>query len=138
MTSGLQPGDLVVVAGRPSMGKTAFALNVAEHVALVEKMPAAIFSMEMSGTQLVMRMLGSLGRLDQHKMRTGSLNDDDWQKLTASVGFSMPLSSTNTNCPAASPVPHSNPKNAAMPRSCRTRPLAELGWQVAQKTMKQN
>ncbi|MBI1989607.1 MAG: replicative DNA helicase [Betaproteobacteria bacterium] len=86
MTSGLQPGDLVVVAGRPSMGKTAFALNVAEHVALVEKMPAAIFSMEMSGTQLVMRMLGSLGRLDQHKMRTGSLNDDDWQKLTASVG----------------------------------------------------
>ena len=86
MTSGLQPGDLVVVAGRPSMGKTAFALNVAEHVALVEKMPAAIFSMEMSGSQLVMRMLGSLGRLDQHKMRTGSLNDDDWQKLTASVG----------------------------------------------------
>jgi replicative DNA helicase len=86
MTSGLQPGDLVVVAGRPSMGKTAFALNVAEHVALVEKMPAAIFSMEMSGTQLVMRMLGSLGRLDQHKMRTGALNDNDWQKLTASVG----------------------------------------------------
>ena len=65
MTSGLQPGDLVIVAGRPSMGKTAFALNVAEHVALVEKMPAAIFSMEMSGPQLVMRMLGSLGRLDQ-------------------------------------------------------------------------
>jgi replicative DNA helicase len=86
MTSGLQPGDLVVVAGRPSMGKTAFALNVAEHVALAEKMPAAIFSMEMSGPQLVMRMLGSLGRLDQHKMRTGALNDDDWQKLTTSVG----------------------------------------------------
>ena len=86
MTSGLQPGDLIVVAGRPSMGKTALALNFIEHVALVEKMPAAIFSMEMSGTQLVMRMLGSLGRLDQHKMRTGTLNDDDWQKLTASVG----------------------------------------------------
>jgi len=86
MTSGLQPGDLVIVAGRPSMGKTAFALNIAEHVALDVGMPAAVFSMEMSGPQLVMRMLGSLGRLDQHKMRTGALNDDDWQKLTASVG----------------------------------------------------
>jgi replicative DNA helicase len=86
MTSGLQPGDLVVVAGRPSMGKTALALNIAEHVALSEKMPVAVFSMEMAGTQLVMRMLGSLGRLDQHKMRTGALNDDDWQKLTAAVG----------------------------------------------------
>ncbi|MDB5808281.1 MAG: replicative helicase [Betaproteobacteria bacterium] len=86
MTSGLQPGDLIIVAGRPSMGKTAFALNIAEHVALSVGMPAAIFSMEMSGPQLVMRMLGSLGRLDQHKMRTGALNDDDWQKLTTSVG----------------------------------------------------
>jgi replicative DNA helicase len=85
-TSGLQPADLVVVAGRPSMGKTAFALNIAEHVALVEKMPVAIFSMEMSGPQLVMRMLGSVGRLDQHRIRTGALNDDDWQKLTAAVG----------------------------------------------------
>ncbi len=85
MTSGLQPGDLVVIAGRPSMGKTALALNIAEHVALGEKMPVAIFSMEMSGTQLVMRMLGSVGRLDQHKMRTGALNDDDWHKLTAAV-----------------------------------------------------
>ena len=86
MTSGLQPGDLIVVAGRPSMGKTAFALNVAEHVALVEKMPAAIFSMEMSGTQLVMRMLGSVGRLDQHKVRTGRLADEDWRRLTDAVG----------------------------------------------------
>ena len=86
MTSGLQPGDLVIVAGRPSMGKTAFALNIAEHVALSVGMPAAIFSMEMSGTQLVMRMLGSLGRLDQHRMRTGQLNEDDWEKLTNAVG----------------------------------------------------
>jgi len=85
-TSGLQPGDLVVVAGRPSMGKTAFALNIAEHVALVEKMPVAIFSMEMSGAQLVMRMLGSVGRIDQQKMRTGELDDDDWQKLTGALG----------------------------------------------------
>jgi replicative DNA helicase len=86
MTSGLQPGDLIVIAGRPSMGKTALALNIVEHVALVERMPAAVFSMEMSGTQLVMRVLGSVGRLDQHKVRTGALNDDDWQRLTAAVG----------------------------------------------------
>ncbi len=85
-TSGLQPGDLVVVAGRPSMGKTALALNIAEHVALGMKMPVMIFSMEMSGTQLVMRMLGSLARVDQHKMRTGSLSDDDWARLTNAVG----------------------------------------------------
>ncbi len=85
-TSGMQPGDLIVVAGRPSMGKTAFALNIAEHVALVEKMPVAIFSMEMSAPQLVMRMMGSVGRLDQHKMRTGELDDDDWHKLTVTVG----------------------------------------------------
>jgi replicative DNA helicase len=84
-TSGLQPGDLVIVAGRPSMGKTAFALNIAEHVALVEKMPVAIFSMEMGGAQLVMRMLGSVGRLDQQRLRTGNLDDDDWLKLTGAV-----------------------------------------------------
>src|SRR3954469_7571006 len=85
-TSGLQPGDLIVVAGRPSMGKTAFALNIAEHVALDVGMPVAIFSMEMGAAQLVMRMLGSNGRVDQHKMRTGRLEDDDWRKLTDAVG----------------------------------------------------
>ena len=63
------------------MGKTAFALNIAEHVALSVNMPVAIFSMEMGGTQLVMRLLGSLGRLDQSRMRTGALTDEDWQKL---------------------------------------------------------
>jgi replicative DNA helicase len=86
MTSGLQPGELVIVAGRPSMGKTAFALNVAEHVGLDVRLPVAVFSMEMGGTQLVMRMLGSTGRLDQHKLRTGQLHDDDWQRLTGAVG----------------------------------------------------
>ncbi|HET7634856.1 MAG TPA: replicative DNA helicase [Burkholderiales bacterium] len=86
MTSGLQPGELIIVAGRPSMGKTAFALNVAEHVGLDVKLPVAVFSMEMGGTQLVMRMLGSTGRLDQHKLRTGQLHDDDWQRLTGAVG----------------------------------------------------
>jgi replicative DNA helicase len=85
-TSGLQPGDLIIIAGRPSMGKTALALNMAEHVAVENKLPVAIFSMEMSGSQLAMRMLGSIGRLDQHKLRTGRLSDDDWNRLTNAVG----------------------------------------------------
>jgi replicative DNA helicase len=86
MTSGLQPGDLVIVAGRPSMGKTSLALNMAEHVALETGMPVGIFSMEMGASQLVMRMLGSVGKLDQHKVRTGRLADEDWHKLTDAVG----------------------------------------------------
>jgi replicative DNA helicase len=85
-TSGLQPGDLVIVAGRPSMGKTAFSINIAENVAIQTGMPVAVFSMEMAGTQLVTRMLGSIGRLDQHRVRTGRLQDEDWQKLTYAVG----------------------------------------------------
>jgi replicative DNA helicase len=85
-TSGFQPGDMVIVAGRPSMGKTAFALNIAEHVALESKLPVAIFSMEMPGTQLAMRFLSSVGRLDQHRVRTGRLNDDEWQRMTFALG----------------------------------------------------
>ncbi|HUW27877.1 MAG TPA: replicative DNA helicase [Sulfuriferula sp.] len=85
-TAGLQPGDLIIVAGRPSMGKTAFSINMGENVAIDSGLPVAIFSMEMGGSQLVMRMLGSIGRLDQHKIRTGRLQDDDWQKLTYAVG----------------------------------------------------
>ncbi|MBI5938496.1 MAG: replicative DNA helicase [Betaproteobacteria bacterium] len=85
-TSGLQPGDLVIVAGRPSMGKTAFSLNIAENVALAANLPVAVFSMEMASTQLVMRMLGSVGKLDQHKLRTGRISADDWPRLTHSLG----------------------------------------------------
>ena len=85
-TSGLQGGDLVIIAGRPSMGKTALALNIAEHVAVENRLPVAVFSMEMSGTQLAMRMLGSIGHLDQHKLRTGRLTDEDWNRLTNAVG----------------------------------------------------
>ena len=70
-TSGLQPGDLLIVAGRPSMGKTSFALNMAEHVAIEVGLPVAVFSMEMGGTQLAMRMLSSVGKLDAHRVRTG-------------------------------------------------------------------
>jgi len=86
MTSGLQPGDLVIVAGRPSMGKTAFSLNMAENVALDSGLPVAVFSMEMGATQLAMRMIGSVGRLDQHRMRTGRLEDEDWVRLTTALG----------------------------------------------------
>ncbi len=86
MTSGLQPGDLVIVAGRPSMGKTAFSINIAENVALDGK-PVAIFSMEMGGAQLAMRMIGSVGRLNQHTLRTGRLEDDDWARMTHALGL---------------------------------------------------
>jgi replicative DNA helicase len=86
MTSGLQGGDLVIVAGRPSMGKTALALNIAEHVGLSAGLPVGIFSMEMAATQLVMRLIGSAGKLDQHKLRTGRLQDQEWQRLTYAVG----------------------------------------------------
>ena len=86
MTSGLQPGDLVIVAGRPSMGKTAFSINIAENVALDSKLPVAIFSMEMGASQLAMRMLGSVGKLNQHDLRTGRLQDDDWGRLTHALG----------------------------------------------------
>jgi replicative DNA helicase len=82
MTSGLQAGDLIVIAARPSMGKTALALNIAEHVAVDNGLPVAVFSMEMSSTQLAMRMLGSIARVDQHKMRTGKLNDKEWGDLS--------------------------------------------------------
>ncbi len=85
MTSGMQPGDLIIVAGRPSMGKTAFSLNIGEHVAVEQGLPVAVFSMEMAGTQLAMRMLGSVGRLDQHRLRTGRLLDEDWPRLTHAI-----------------------------------------------------
>jgi replicative DNA helicase len=85
MTSGLQGGDLVIVAGRPSMGKTSLAMNIAEHVAIEQGIPVAVFSMEMGAVQLAMRMLGSVGMLDQHRMRTGKLLADDWPRVTHAV-----------------------------------------------------
>ncbi|QAU35054.1 replicative DNA helicase [Janthinobacterium sp. 17J80-10] len=85
MTSGLQPGDLIIVAGRPSMGKTAFSVNIGENVAIESGLPVAIFSMEMGGAQLAMRMLGSVGKLDQHRLRTGRLIDEDWPRLTHAI-----------------------------------------------------
>ena len=86
MTSGLQPGDLVIVAGRPSMGKTSLAVNMGEHVALELKLPVVVFSMEMGASQLAMRLIGSVGRLDQTKLRTGRIGPDDWERLSGALG----------------------------------------------------
>jgi len=85
MTSGLQAGDLVVLAARPSMGKTALAINIAEHVALHEGLPVAVFSMEMGAAQLAVRIVGSIGRIHQGRLRTGKLNDDEWPRLTEAI-----------------------------------------------------
>lgn len=86
-TSGLQPADLVIVAGRPSMGKTTFAMNLAENAAIKSKEPVAVFSMEMPADALAMRMLSSLGQIDQSRLRSGRLNDDDWPRLTSAIAL---------------------------------------------------
>ena len=85
MTSGFQPGDLIVLAARPSMGKTALALNIAEHVAVAEGLPVVVFSMEMGAAQLALRLVGSLGRIDQGNLRTGRLRDDEWGRLSEAI-----------------------------------------------------
>jgi replicative DNA helicase len=85
MTAGLQKGDLIVLAARPSMGKTAFALNIAEHVAVQEGLPVLVFSMEMGASQLALRLVGSLGRIDQGNLRTGRLKNEEWERLTEAV-----------------------------------------------------
>lgn len=85
-TSGLQPSDMIVLAARPGMGKTSLALNIAENVAVEAGLPVAVFSMEMPGTQLATRFLSSVGRIDQHKIRTGKLTDEEWQRLTYALG----------------------------------------------------
>ncbi|MFY9510437.1 MAG: replicative DNA helicase [Rubrivivax sp.] len=84
-TAGLQKGDLIVLAARPSMGKTAFALNIAESVAVVEGLPVLVFSMEMGAAQLALRLVGSLGRIDQQNLRTGRLRTEEWERLTEAV-----------------------------------------------------
>jgi len=87
MTSGLQPSDLIIVAGRPSMGKTTFAMNIVENVTLSQEKPVVVFSMEMPSDSLMLRMLSSLGRIDQTKVRTGKLDDDDWPRLMSAVNL---------------------------------------------------
>lgn len=85
MTSGLQDGDLVILAARPSMGKTALALNIGENVAIKKGLPVAVFSMEMGASQLMNRMLASTGRIEQSRIQTGALSDDDWSRLSEAV-----------------------------------------------------
>jgi replicative DNA helicase len=85
MTAGLQAGDLIVLAARPSMGKTALAINIAEHVALNEGLPVAVFSMEMGAAQLAVRIVGSIGRIDQGHLRTGKLTDDEGPRLSEAI-----------------------------------------------------
>jgi replicative DNA helicase len=103
-TAGLQPGDLVVIAGRPSMGKTSFAMNLAEHAAIRDKVPTAIFSMEMPGQQLAMRMISSLGRIDQSKVRTGRLADTDWPRITSAATLIAEAPMFIDDSPALSPT----------------------------------
>jgi replicative DNA helicase len=86
LTSGLQPAELIIVAGRPSMGKTAFALNIAQHAAIEAQVPAAVFSLEMAKEQLALRMLCSEAKVDAHRLRGGFLSESDWPKLTRAAG----------------------------------------------------
>ncbi len=102
-TSGLQKSDLIIIAGRPSMGKTSFAMNIAENAAIKSKLPTVIFSMEMPGEQLAMRMFSSLGRIDQHKVRTGKLDDEDWPRLTSAVSLLAEAPMFIDDTPALSP-----------------------------------
>lgn len=102
-TSGLQPSDLIIVAGRPSMGKTTFAMNMAENVAVKTGEPVAVFSMEMPGDALAMRMISSLGRVDQSRLRTGDLDDDEWPRITSAVNILMEAKLLIDDTPALTP-----------------------------------
>lgn len=104
MTSGLQPSDLIIVAGRPSMGKTTIAMNMAENVAIKGDKPVAVFSMEMPGDSLAMRMMSSLGRIDQHKIRTGKLDDDEWPRLTSAINLLAETKLFIDDTPALTPT----------------------------------
>ncbi len=104
MTSGLQPADLIIVAGRPSMGKTTFAMNIAENVAIKSEKPVAVFSMEMPGEALTMRMMSSLGRIDGHRIRTGNLEDDEWPRLTSAINILNQTRMFIDDTPALSPT----------------------------------
>jgi len=104
MTSGLQASDLIIIAGRPSMGKTTFAMNIAENVAIKEQIPVAVFSMEMPGEQLAMRMMSSLGRIDQHRVRTGKLEDDEWPRMTSAINILAETKLFIDDTPALTPT----------------------------------
>ncbi len=104
MTSGLQKSDLVIVAGRPSMGKTSFAMNLVEHAVLNQDKPILVFSMEMPADQLIVRMLSSIGRIDQTRIRNGKLEQEDWPKLSAAVTKMKDVPLYIDDTPALSPT----------------------------------
>ena len=104
LTSGLQPADMVIVAGRPSMGKTSLVMNIAEHAALEVQKPVLVFSMEMPADSLAMRMMSSLGRIDQNRIRTGKLNDDDWSRVTSTVHMLSEANLYIDDSPSLSPA----------------------------------
>jgi replicative DNA helicase len=104
LTSGLQPADLIIVAGRPSMGKTTIAMNMAENVAIKSNKPVAVFSMEMPGEALAMRMMSSLGRIDQNRVRTGKLEDDEWPRLTSAINILAETQMFIDDTPALTPT----------------------------------
>lgn len=104
MTSGLQRSDLVIVAGRPSMGKTTFAMNIAEHVVMKSRLPVIVFSMEMPGESVVMRLLSSLSRIDQLKIRTGRLGEQDWPRVISTVSMLSEAPLYIDDTPALSPT----------------------------------
>lgn len=103
-TAGLQPSDLIILAARPAMGKTSFALNVAEYAALKTKKPAAVFSMEMSASQLAFRLISSLGRVNQQALRTGQLEDEDWSRVTHAITMLSEAKIFIDDTPALSPT----------------------------------
>jgi replicative DNA helicase len=104
MTAGLHPGDLVIIAGRPSMGKTSLAMNIAEHIAISAGEPVAIFSMEMSAEQLSFRMISSLGRVNQSHLRTGNFSDEDWHRINSAVSVMSNASIFIDDTPALNPT----------------------------------
>ena len=103
-TSGLQPSDLIIVAARPSMGKTAFALNVAETAALRNKKPVAVFSMEMSSSQLAFRLISSVGRIHQQRLRNGDLEEEDWPRVSNAISILSEAKIFIDDTPSLSPV----------------------------------
>jgi replicative DNA helicase len=103
LTSGLHPGDLVVIAGRPSMGKTVLGVNIAEHASLSSDKPVLIFSLEMPAESITMRLFSSLGRINQHKVRTGKLSDEDWPRLSSAISMLSEAKMYIDDTPALTP-----------------------------------
>jgi replicative DNA helicase len=104
MTAGLQPSDLIIVAARPSMGKTALAVNMAEHAALKSRKAVAIFSMEMSASQLAFRLISSLGRINQQHLRTGDIHEEEWPRVTSAITLLADAKIFIDDTPALSPA----------------------------------